>query len=127
MSTSILNFLLFMATACGLLLVFLQIYIRVTPYREFEHIDRGEAASAISLGGALLGFTLPLASSIYFTHSLLEMVQWAVITMVVQLLVFALIRRFVARDIERNNVAQAIFLAAVSVSVGLLNAISISD
>ena len=127
MPASILNFLLFMGTAGALLLVFVLIYVRLTPYREFEHIERGEAASAISLGGAILGFSLPLTSSIYFTHSLLEMAQWAVVTMLVQLLVFAVIRRLVARDIERNNVAQAIFLAAVSISIGMINAVSISD
>lgn len=118
-------FLSYLGTALLLLGVFVVIYVRITPYREFKLIAEGNSAAAISLGGAVLGFTFPLVSSIYYTQSLLEMIMWAGITCVVQFLVFTAMRHW-SKHIEEGVVAPAILLAALSIAVGLLNAVSIS-
>lgn len=120
-----LNFLVYFATAVALLAAFLAIYVNVTPYREFALIEQGNVAAAITLGGATLGFTFPLVASIYYTQSLVEMAVWAAITCVVQLAVFLAMRRH-AKRIEDGSVAPAVFIAALSMAVGLLNAVSIS-
>ena len=104
---------------------FLIIYLSFTPYNELELIKKNNTAAAISLSGACLGFAIPMASAIYFTHDLLEMFKWAVITGLAQITVFAALRRY-ALAIEDGHNAPAIFLASLSVSVGLLNAICIS-
>lgn len=121
----ILPFLGYLGTAFLLLAVFVFIYVHVTPYKEFHLISNGNPAAAIALSGAVLGFTFPLVSSIYYTQSLLEMIVWAGITCLVQLLVFICIRRY-AKHIEDGMIAPAIIVATLSVSVGLLNAVSIS-
>ncbi len=120
-----LNFVVYLATAIALLAAFLAIYVNVTPYREFALIGQGNVAAAITLAGATLGFTFPLVASIYYTQSLGEMAVWAAITCVVQLAVFLVMRRY-AKRIEEGNVAPAVFIASLSIAVGLLNAVSIS-
>lgn len=119
-------FLSYLGTALVLLALFVLIYVQITPYREFKLIAQGNSAAAISLGGAVLGFTFPLVSSIYYTQSLLEMIIWAGITCVVQFLVFTAMRHW-SKHIEEGVVAPAIFLASLSIAVGLLNAVSISN
>jgi len=125
MTQAILAFASYLGTAIVLLAVFAWIYEKVTPYREFHLIKENNCAAAVTLGGALLGFTFPMMASIYYTQSLLEMVVWSGITGVVQILVFTVLRGW-AKDIEQGKVAPAIFVATVSITVGMLNAMCIS-
>lgn len=120
-----LAFLQYFVAALLLLGAFLAVYVRVTPYNEFELIGQNNAAAAISLAGACIGFALPMAAAIYFTHDLLEMLKWAAITGAAQIAVFTLLRRF-APAIEQGHTAPAIFLCAMSVATGVLNAVCIS-
>ena len=122
---AIIAFISYFAAAVVLLLAFMFVYAKATPYNEFREIANNNVAAAIVFGGAILGFTLPLAAAILFTHDLLEMVMWAGITGVVQLVVFMLLRRFVP-NIEAGQVAPAILLFAMSIAIGMLNAICIS-
>ena len=78
----------FFATAVVLLLAFLAIYIRVTPYNELTLIREGNTAAAISLGGAVIGFALPIAVSVAISHNLYAMLAWGVVASLVQLLTF---------------------------------------
>src|SRR5260221_12288895 len=67
-----------------LLAVFVFIYFRITPYREIHLIRDGNVAAAASLGGALIGFAIPLASSIEHSGALLDMLLWALVGLVAQ-------------------------------------------
>lgn len=118
-------FLTYFGSGCALLALFVALYVQCTPHREFALIAQGNVGAAVALGGAILGFTLPLVSAIYYTMSLVEMAKWAAITGLVQLLVFTLLRRQ-ASKIAEGNVAQGVLVAAAAVAVGLLNAVSIS-
>ena len=118
-------FLAYFAAAVGFLALFVLMYIGLTPYRELTLIRQGNPAAAASLSGAMLGFVLPLASAIAHSVSLLDMVVWGVIALVVQLLVFLASRLLVpelARDIPAGKVAPGVFLGALSLAVGVLNA-----
>lgn len=123
-----LNFLLYMVTALVLLGTYMYLYERFTPYRELQEIKAGNVAAAIAFVGAILGFTFPLVSVIFYTHSVLEMAFWAVITGAVQMGLFAIAQRTQALGcgIKGGNVACGIMLAGMSVAVGMLNAICIS-
>jgi putative membrane protein len=119
------NFLLYFALALVLLAVFVAIYVRVTQYREFVLIRNGNVAAAISLSGALIGFVLPLASAIAHSVNPVDMVAWGAIALIVQLVVYAAASRLVPHfreAIESGRVAPATLLAALAVSVGVLNA-----
>lgn len=123
-----LNFLIYMGSALALLCVFMLIYERFTPYRELAEIKAGNTAAAIAFVGAILGFTIPLVSVIFYTHSVYEMLFWGAITSVVQLVLYAILQRTrgIGECIKTGNVASATLLAGLAVSVGLINAISIS-
>ncbi len=120
------SFISYFVVAIILLAIFMFIYEKVTPYDEFAEIANNNIAAAITFGGAIIGFTLPLAAAIFYTHDLLEMLKWAAITGVVQLVVFMVLRRFVP-NIQAGNVAPAILLFSMSVAIGVLNAICISN
>ncbi len=119
----------YLLAACALLAVFLFAYTRMTPYREVDLIRAGKLAPAISLGGALIGFSLTLASSIQHNDSLGMFIVWAIAAMVVQALVYALLARAVAGMAEAlaaDNVAMGALMGSVSLAVGLVNAACLS-
>jgi putative membrane protein len=119
------NFLLYFIVSLALTVIFLLIYTRVTPYREWELIRAGNNAAAISLSGAGLGFVLPLASTIINSVSWLDMVVWGVVALIIQVGVFLVARILkpqINADIAAGRTAPAVSLAAMSVGVGILNA-----
>jgi len=125
MINAIVAFVEYLGTALVLLGLFVYLYARATPYKDFALIAHDNVAVAIALAGAVLGFTLPMVAAIYYTHSLLEMVVWAAITCLVQLGVVLALRRQ-AKRIEEGHVASAVMVASFSIAIGLLNAVSIS-
>jgi len=109
--------------------VFVAAYMAVTSHHEVTLIRRGNVAAAISLAGAVLGFTLPLASAIIHSVSLLDMAVWSVVALVVQLAVFRLVDfllRGISRHIDEGNIAAGITLAAAALGIGAVNAASMS-
>jgi putative membrane protein len=97
----------------------------VTPYREFALIREGNAAAAASLSGSLLGFVLPLASTVVHSVNLWDMAIWAAIALVVQILVFFVVRALlpdIVRHIPQGNVGSGVFLGAASLAAGIINA-----
>lgn len=119
------SFLTYFAIAVAILAAFLFVYVNFTPYREIALIREGNAAAAVSLSGTLLGFALPVANVIENSHSLVDLGLWSTIACVVQLLIYLVARATLpqlAEDIPAGKMAPAIFLAALSVSAGLINA-----
>lgn len=121
------NFLLYFGAASVLLGAFLALYTMITPTRDWELIRAGNTAVAVALAGATLGFVLPLAMAIARSHDLADMVLWAAVALVVQLLCYAVVRRFALTGksgggMESGDMAEAILIAAGSVTLGILNA-----
>jgi putative membrane protein len=119
------SFIQYLGTSIVLLWLFVCIYARATPYKEFALIAHDNVAVAVAFAGAVLGFTIPMLAAIYYTRSLMEMIVWAAITCLVQLGVLLALRSQ-AKRIEEGHVSSAIMVATFSVSIGLLNAVSIS-
>ena len=118
-------FIIHLAAALALLAVFLSIYLRITPYHEIQLIRESNVAAAISLSGAMIGFTIPLAKAIAQSGSLLDMLLWGGIALVVQLLAYAVVRMLIpgiAKDIPEGKIAQGTFLGMLSLATGILNA-----
>src|SRR3546814_5045689 len=85
--------------AAGLFTIaFKLIYQWATPYSERVLIREGNVAAAITLGGALLGYVLPLASALEHTVSLAEFAAWALLAGVIQIVTFTVVRRIVMSD-----------------------------
>jgi putative membrane protein len=123
--SGLLDFCTYFAAALGFVALFCIVYCRITPYNELKLIKSGNTSAAISFGGALLGFVLPLYSAITHSVSFIDMLIWAMIAMLVQFAIFGSVRLFfksLVRDIENDHTAAATLLAFCSVSIGILNA-----
>lgn len=110
--------------------VFVAIYVMVTPHREFSLIRAGNSAAAISLGGALLGYTIPLAKAVSQSEGMGDMLLWSGVALVAQLVAYfatRLVLPALSADVKEGKVASGIFLAAMSVSVGMLNAAAMTQ
>lgn len=122
---AVLGFITYIIGAAILFAIFQFIYTRITPHKEFELIRSGNTAAAIALGGAIIGFAIPASNVIAHSVSLLDFVAWAVIAAVVQLLAFlvtSLVLKGTSERIRNGEIASAVYVAAVAISVGLLNA-----
>jgi putative membrane protein len=119
------DFLVYLSIAAALLAVFIAIYIRITPYRELVLIREGNKAAAFSLAGTIIGMALPLSSAIQNSVNLVDLLLWCTIALAVQLIVFVVARITIpniAQDIPAGKEASGLFLGAISVAAGLLNA-----
>ncbi|MFY9143084.1 DUF350 domain-containing protein [Sulfuricurvum sp.] len=127
-----LSFGLYFATAVGIMTLFLFLYALVTPYDDYAMIfESNNTASALSFGGAVLGLCIPLYSALVHSVSYSDFAAWAAVAMGIQLLLaFGLTRlrgRFnVKNHIENGDVAVGAFMAFLSLSLGLVNAGSMS-
>lgn len=121
-----LNFALAFLAAGGFTLIFKAIYRWITPHDEGALIRSGNMAAAVALGGALLGYVIPLASALAHTATLPEFVAWAILAGVIQIVTFWVVRRVALPDvsarIERGEMSTALYLLSISLAVGILNA-----
>jgi putative membrane protein len=121
-----LSFLLAFLAAGGFTLVFKAIYQAITPHNEGALIRSGNSAAAVALGGAVVGYVIPLASALAHTGSLPEFVAWAALAGLIQIVAFWAVRRIVLPDvsarIERGEMSAALYLLTISLAVGILNA-----
>jgi putative membrane protein len=126
-----LAFALAFVTAGLFALAFKGIYQLITPHKEGPLIREGNSAAAVALGGAVLGYVIPLASALSQTHSLLEFAAWAALAGVIQIAAFWLVRRLALPDVSariaRGEMAAALYLLMISLSVGVLNAASMTS
>jgi putative membrane protein len=119
------NFAIYFITATVMTALFLVLYTNLTPHREIRLIRDGNIAAAISLTGALLGFVIPLASVIAHSAGLIDVAIWGIIAMVVQLggfIVARMVLPHLPQAIEQGGVSDAIFLAGLSLALGVLDA-----
>jgi putative membrane protein len=126
---AILNYLIHLLLAAVLLAVFFVVYTRTTPANEVLLIRQGNQAAALSLGGALIGFSITVGSALMHTANYQEFFAWAFGAMLVQVLAYAVTTRVLnmAKDqIEANNSAFGGLLGAISISIGVINGACIS-
>jgi putative membrane protein len=122
-------FVVYFGISLLLLTLCLGAYVLITPYPEIRLIREGNAAAATSLGGVLIGFALPLASVVINSISLLDMLLWSVVALIVQLIAFAVVRLMVpaiGKNVREGQVSSGIFLGAVAIALGILNASSMT-
>lgn len=123
---SALAFLVAFLVAGLFTVAFKLIYQAATPYNERTLIRAGNSAAAITLGGTLVGYVLPLASALAHSYTLLEFAAWAALAGVIQIVAFTVVRTVVMPDmtarVERGEIAPALYMMSVSLCVGVLNA-----
>jgi putative membrane protein len=126
---SLSEFLIYFVAAAVLAILFVVIYTRVTRHNELALIKKNSTAAAVAFSGSLIGFALPLASTMINSVTVVEMMLWGVVALIVQVLVYLLIRLPMPRiseRIEADEVAAGIWLGACSMAAGILNAASMT-
>lgn len=129
---SFLFFALFFLTAVAVVVLFLYLYAIVTPYDDSKLIfEEANSAAAIGFGGAILGLSIPLYSALVSSVSYVDFIIWAIVAMGIQLVFALVVTRLKGKFsfeklINEGNVAAGILMAFLSISIGLLNAGSMS-
>jgi len=138
---SIVNFLMYLGTTVPLLGLGLLFFIFTTPYSEFKLIREGgdlsdpvkanaARAAAYDLGGKVLGQTVVLASAVYHSLGLIDLIIWGLIGIAFQVVVFYLFELLtpfrVLKEIPKGNVSVGLFSFCLSIATGLLLASLIS-
>jgi len=119
------NFALYFVSVTLLTLLFLTIYVHTTPHKELHLIRTGNITAAIKLGGALIGFTLPVASVITHSVNLIDMTVWGLVALVVQILGYQVLRLAIpglSEAVVADRRSVGIWAAAVAIALGILNA-----
>ncbi len=122
-------YLKYMSLAIAMVVAFAAIYLKLTPVKELELIKQGNCACALSFGGALIGFCLPMASSMTQSWTLIGFFLWALLATIVQLLVYFIATRMIkhaSHELASNNIAVGCLFAAFSIAIGLINAAALT-
>lgn len=118
-------FLAYFGTALILTLVYMVVYMWVTPHDEIKLIRENNLAASLASVGSLIGFSLPLASAIAHSADLDDCAIWGVIAIIVQIVVFFMVRLPVPKiseRIEKGETASGLWLGGASLTGGILNA-----
>ena len=121
--------LLHLGSATAIWLAAILIYVWITPHKELELIRAGNESAAISLGGALIGFAIPLAFCLAGSVSVWDILIWGSVTLVLQLIAYGavdFILRNLSKRIEEDQRSAAIFLATTKIAIAALNAAAVA-
>jgi len=125
----IVNYALHLIAAGLLLFVFFLIYTWATPFDEMKLIRQGNVAASLTLGGAMVGFSMTVASGLLHTDALTSFVAWSAAAAAIQLFTYVLVTRLLhmsKEHIDGNNIAFGVLLASISISVGAVSAGALS-
>ena len=116
-------------TSGFVLLIGVIIYLFITPMKEIALIRQKNTAAAISFSGALIGLSLPLASSLSVSVSIYEIIVWGLLAIIIQLFCFKAVDILIndlPKRIENGEISASILLFSIKISVALLNSAAIS-
>lgn len=118
-------FLGYLGTASLITLLYIVVYMWVTPHPEISLIRDNNLAASIAFAGSLIGFCLPLANIIAGSVNLIDVAIWGGIALLVQILIYFFARLpmpNISKRIENGELASGLWLGSASLAGGLLNA-----
>lgn len=139
--SSFMNFLTYLVVAIPLLLIGIKIFMWQTAYNEMHVIrdaasadndikDEAGIAVAHSLGGKVVGQALVMASAIFHSVSIGDLVIWGVVGIIFQVLVSVAFEKLmpfkVSDEVCKGNIAVGLFSSRISFAIGLILAALIS-
>jgi putative membrane protein len=126
------GFLSFFFTALLLVIVFLYLYAIVTPYDDYKLIfEENNIAASLGFGGAVIGVSIPLYSALVHSVSYVDFAIWGGVAIFIQLIFAFVVTRLGGKYSFKEKISQGvvpvgILMAFLSISIGLLNAGSMS-
>ena len=118
-------FLIYFSVGIAIVAVATLVVALVTPHREFALIRQGNASAATAMAGLLVGLALPVQAAITHSVSIVDALIWGCVATAVQIVAYLLARLVVggiSKQISDNMIGAGVFLAGVSIAVGLINA-----
>lgn len=131
MNPFLLTFLYFII-AIVVVLVGLVIFEYITrKYKDWEEIEKGNVAVALSVGGKIVGICIILSFAIYHSISVWETLIWGAYGVLLQMIAYflfeGLTRKFsVEIKIKENNIAVGIISMTVSIGLAFVIGASIT-
>lgn len=138
----LMNFLMYLGVTIPLMIFSVMLFSFTTPYKEFQILADGDdlenprkvssaKAVAFDLGGKVLGTAILLASAIYHSIGIWDMVVWTLTGTVSLIIVYWLFEVLtptlkVRKEIPNGNVAVGFFSFCLSLATGILMASLIS-
>ncbi len=122
-------FLGYLVGSLVLIGVYCYVYLWVTQHDELALIKANVPAAGVSFGFSLIGFALPLSSAMRYSANIWDMMVWGVIAMIVQVMVYYLVRLVlpdISARIEKNEFGAALYVGAAALAAGILNATAMS-
>lgn len=126
------GFIGFFLTAVILVIIFLYLYAIVTPYDDYKLIfEENNLAASLGFGGAIIGVSIPLYSALVHSTSYFDFAIWGLIAILIQLIFAFIVTRLSGKysfktKISEGMISVGILMAFLSISIGLLNAGSMS-
>lgn len=120
--------MLHLVTALAMLIGGAFLYMRLTPYEDIQLVRSGNSAAAVALGGAILGFGIPIGAALSGSVGVLDLLFWGIITVLIQIVAFRavdLILKGLPKRIEAGEMSAAIFLVFVKLAVAAILAASV--
>ena len=139
--SSFVSFLTYLVVSIPLLLIGIKIFMLQTPYNEMKMIQdaaccdktaKDEAGIAIAhdLGGKIVGQALVMASAVFHSVSVGDLIIWGIIGIIFQVLVYYVFEKLtpfkVTEELVKGNIAVGIFSSRLSFATGLILAALIS-
>ncbi len=139
--SSFVNFLTYLVVAIPLLLIGIKIFMLQTPYNEMKMIqeaaccdktEKDEAGIAIAhdLGGKIVGQALVMASAVFHSVSIGDLIIWGIVGIIFQVLVYYAFEKLttfkVSDELVKGNIAVGVFSSRLSFATGLILAALIS-
>lgn len=138
----LMNFLMYLGVTIPLMIIAVILFLVTTPYKEFKILAEGDdlddprkvsAAKAVAydLGGKVLGTAILLASAIYHSIGLWDMVVWTLTGTISLIIVYWLFEILtptlkVRSEIPNGNTAVGFVSFCLSLATGILMASLIS-
>ncbi|OEH91844.1 DUF350 domain-containing protein [Bacillus solimangrovi] len=102
-----------------------------TKYKDWQEVEEGNYAVALSIGGKIIGISIILMFSIYTNYSIIDTLIWGAIGIVLQMVAYLLFefltRRFsVEEQLKQRNIAVGIISFCVSVGLAFVIGASIT-
>lgn len=124
------HFLIMTAAAGGLLVVASTVYILLTPWKELALVRGGNGAAGLALAGAIMGLAIPLASCLASSIGLFDMLIWAIVALLLQLITYRVVDILLAGIPDRikdDEAGAAIVLIAAKLATAMLLAAGLWD
>ena len=117
------------AVTLAMLALGITIYHLVTPYHELRLVRGGNTAAAVSISGAIVGLSIPLAICMATSVSIWDIVIWGVVVLLIQILAYRigdLLLKDLPSRIENGEIGAAIMVVGIKLAVAFITAAAVA-